>query len=118
MQTPQKKKFSGKYDPQLKLAIARDYFTSHLGYGSLAKKYDVPQGTVPSIVKWYRKKYGDGTESSLGTGATEEPPPVVSSKELKEASLKITALEMLIENAGKELGIDLVKKFGTKQPKK
>jgi hypothetical protein len=25
---------------------------------------------------------------------------------------------MLIENASKELGVDIVKKFGTKQPKK
>ena len=44
MQTPQKKRSSGKYAPQLKLAIARDYFTTNLGYGSLAKKYDVPGG--------------------------------------------------------------------------
>ena len=36
-------------------------------------------------------------------------------KALKEANLKIAALEMLIENAGKELGVDLVKKLGTKQ---
>jgi hypothetical protein len=36
-------------------------------------------------------------------------------KALKEAHLKIAALEMLIENAGKELGVDLVKKPGTKQ---
>ena len=38
--------------------------------------------------------------------------------DLKEANLKVTALEMLIENASKELGVDLIKKFGTKQPKK
>jgi len=39
-------------------------------------------------------------------------------KELKEAQLKITALEMFIEIAGKELGVDLQKKFGTKLSKK
>jgi hypothetical protein len=39
-------------------------------------------------------------------------------RELTEANLKITALQMLIENASEELGVDLVKKFGTKQPDK
>ena len=119
MQTPQKKKFPGKYAPQLKLAIARDYFTSNLGYGSLAKKYDVPAGTVPSLIQWYRKKYPDQAEGAVEADATEETsPPPINNKELKEAGLKITALEMLIENAGKELGVDLVKKFSTRQPKK
>jgi hypothetical protein len=49
--------------------------------------------------------------------------PVVSSdpdkeqilKQLKDANLKVTGLEMLIETAQKELGIDIVKKPGTKQ---
>jgi hypothetical protein len=37
------------------------------------------------------------------------------SKQLKEANLKIAGLEMLIETAHKELGVDMVKKPGTKQ---
>jgi len=37
------------------------------------------------------------------------------SKQLQEANLKIAGLEMLIETAQKELGVDIVKKYGTKQ---
>jgi len=37
---------------------------------------------------------------------------------LGEDSLQVIALQMLIENASKELGVDIVKKFGTKQPGK
>lgn len=36
-------------------------------------------------------------------------------KQLKQANLKVAAWEMLLQNAGKELGVDIVKKFGTKQ---
>jgi len=34
---------------------------------------------------------------------------------LREANIRITALEMMIKNAEQELGIDIVKKSGTKQ---
>jgi hypothetical protein len=40
------------------------------------------------------------------------------SQQLKEANLKIAGLQMLIEIAQKELGIDIVKKPGTKQSSK
>lgn len=36
-------------------------------------------------------------------------------KQLKEANLKIAGLQILIETAQKELGIDIAKKPGTKQ---
>ena len=39
-------------------------------------------------------------------------------EKLKAANLKITALEIMIEKANKELDIDIVKKSGTKQPLK
>ncbi len=106
------------YAPSLKIAIAREYLTSSLGFVKLAKKYDLPgEATVRHFLRWYRQKYPDGqTEETPGLTQTEAPP--AGHKELSEANLKITALEMLIENAGKELGVDLVKKFGTKQPKK
>ncbi len=60
MQTPEKKRNRGKYDPQLKLTIAREYLTTDLGYGSLSKKYNIPNSSIYDIVKWYKKKYGDG----------------------------------------------------------
>lgn len=102
------------YDPAFKIAVAREYLTTTLGYTKLAKKYNLPsEATVRHFLRWYKQKYPDGIiETIVETRGREVS---VEEKELTEANLKITALQMLIENAGKELGIDLVKKFGTKQ---
>ena len=105
------------YDPVFKIAIAREYLTTSLGFTKLAKKYNLPsEATARHFLRWYRRKYPNGTVEETVEVKDIEMPAV--DKELKEANLKITALEMLIENAGKELGVDLVKKFGTKQSKK
>lgn len=106
-----------KYEQGFKLAVVKEYFSSNLGYGALAKKYGLANAdTVKGFVRWYEKKYGPELI---------EPPAIESvdkqqslGEDLREAHLKVTALELLIKNASKELGVDLVKKFGTKQPKK
>lgn len=113
MQIPEKRKYGGKYDPKLKIAIAREYLTTDQGYSSLSKKYDIPKTSILDFVRWYKKKYPAGVED-----IAEASIQTVSNNVPSESDLKIMALEMLIENASKELGIDLVKKFGTKQPKK
>lgn len=117
MQIPEKKRYSGKYDPNLKIAVAREYLSSDLGYSSLAVKYGIPRTSIHDFVKWYKEKYPNGTvapeigeQKSLTSAFTKDG--------LSQANLQITALQMLIENASKELGVDLVKKFGTKQLKK
>lgn len=113
MKAPEKKRYSGKYDSKLKVVIAREYFTTDQGYTALSKKYNIPPTTIFDFVSWYKKKY------PFGSGELpDEPVQAEKSIGLTENDLKIIALELLIENAGKELGIDLVKKFGTKQPKK
>lgn len=111
MKLPEKRKSAGKYADQLKLAIAREYLNSELGYKGLGKKYDIPSATVQDFVRWHRRKYPDDVIEPSAT-------PLVKDKELEEANLKITALQMMIEIASKELGVDLVKKFGTRQSKK
>jgi transposase-like protein len=105
------------YDAAYKIAIAREYLSSELGVVRLARKYGLRSGaTERFFVKWYKEKYPDGvTEQEVIP--TEKSPPA-SEKMLKEAGLKIAALEMLIAEASKELKIDLVKKFGTKLSKK
>lgn len=108
------------HDNILKIAVAREYLSSDLGYKKLSIKYDLPgPSTVQHFVKWYKANYPTG-----------EMPPVVPEKQteqsttsevdelrkqLQQANLKVAAWEMLLENAGKELGVDIVKKFGTKQ---
>lgn len=106
------------YDNGLKIVIAHEYLTGNLGYGMLAKKYGLPLTTVTGFVKWYKRNY---TEDLQMIAKVEEPPLSADPdkkqilKQLKDANLKITGLEMLIETAQKELGIDIVKKPGTKQ---
>ena len=93
-----------------------------MGYGALAKKYDLASSkTVEYFVKWYRKNYPADPPLPDQTDAPVPAPSSNSndqSKQLKQANLKIAALEMLIQNAQKELGVDIIKKPGTKQSNK
>lgn len=99
------------YDNSLKIAVSREYLTSDLGFGKLGAKYGLSADTARYFLKWYRTKYPDGVVPEQ----IAVPKQNDTDRALREANLKIAALEMLIENAGKELGIDLVKKPGTKQ---
>ena len=105
------------YEPGFKIAVARDYLEGKLGYGKIACKYQIPRATVCTFVQWYKKTYPEHALSDTSLL------PVVStvdakslSKALELAQLKIASLEMMIEKAKKELDIDIVKKYGTKQP--
>jgi transposase-like protein len=107
------------YDNAFKVAVAREYLTGNSSYSFLAKKFDLPGSkTVNGFVRWYRKNYAEGPgqqqvkDRQSAREASDNDP---LSKQLKEANLKIAGLEMLIETAQKELGIDIVKKPGTKQ---
>ena len=107
------------YEESLKIAIARDYLTGTLSYSQIAKKYNLPSGdTARYFVSWY-KVWAAKNETE-----PELLPPVQQSyekdleKQLREANIRITALEMMIKNAEQELGIDIVKKSGTKQQDK
>ena len=84
----------------------------------MAKKYGL-QGaeTVSWFVKWYKRNYAEAVQQPCKTEDVESDnlSSKQMSKHLKQANLKIAGLEMLIETAQKELGIDIVKKPGTKQ---
>ena len=109
------------YDASFKIAVAREYLTGNLGYGALAKKYGLPGAdNVKWFVKWY--KNNEALTSSIPADKTLNTAVEATEKQLslqlKEAHLKIAALEMLIQNAQKELGVDIIKKPGTKQSPK
>ena len=103
------------YEESFKVAIAREYLTGQLSQLQLARKYGLPSGdTVSFFVRWYEKH-------PMVDLPSEEQPCCAAPEttgELREqlhlAQLKITALEMLIRNAEKELNINIVKKSGTK----
>lgn len=120
MGIPKKAGKEPKYETSLKLAVAREYLTGSLGYGRLAEKYQLASASVVrEMVRWYKKTYCSTEAESVDIAAA---PSVVRNTELEkalqQANLKIAGLEMLIEIAQKELGIDIVKKPGTKQSSK
>jgi transposase-like protein len=113
MNSPKKRKRTSKYDPKLRIAIAQEYLNTDMGYGSLSKKYGIAASTIKDFITWYNQKYTTGIEVPVGDALE-----VTNSGGQTDSDLKVIALQLLIENASKELGVDLVKKFGTKQPKK
>jgi hypothetical protein len=106
------------YETDFKIAVAREYLTSNLGYGALSDKYGLRIDLVRLFVKWYKSTYpAINIEDTPHTDVSHKGPLeyVALQKELQQANLKITALEMLMENVQKELGVDIIKKPGTKQ---
>src|SRR3954469_3836059 len=95
MNIPEKKRYGGKYDPALKIAIAREYLSTDQGYGTLAKKYNIAEGTLPSFIRWYEQRYPNG-----GAAAQQQPdaiPAMISQdqQDFQQAQLRIEALELL-----------------------
>jgi transposase len=103
------------YDTALKVAVSVEYLTSNLSKRELGKKYGLSAKTVDGFVSWYRKRHVTKAEDTVDTSVADNLNAKQLSQQLKEANLKIAGLEMLIEVARKELGIDIIKKPGTKQ---
>ena len=107
------------HDNSLKIAVARDFLTSELGTSEIGRKYGLTSSQVSHFVSWYRKRYGDNVKADVPVDASEAGGQTPKEKELKkqlaDANLKVEALERLIEVARRELGIDILKKGGTKQ---
>lgn len=101
------------YPDSLKITVAREYQTGNLSQQQLCEKYQLHSaGTVRDFIRWY-EKWSVQPPSAGPTAANG-----AESAALKEAQLRIMALELLIKNAEKELGVDIIKKSGTKQPPK
>lgn len=117
------KKLRGKpliYSNELKIAVAREYLTTNLGFGRLGEKYGLSKDTVAFMVKWYKATYPEGEPGTTAEGPAASVDNSNSElaalrQQLKEAQLKIAGYETMMSIAQKELDIDIVKKFGTKQ---
>lgn len=110
------------YDESLKIAVARDYLTGNLSYSQVAEKYNLPNREVARyFVRWYNENHElelSKANSSSSVSSDQKPDSQQqpdSDKELSDARLKIAALEIMIQIAEQELGIDIRKKSGTKQ---
>lgn len=104
------------FPESLKIAVAREYLTGQLSFSQLAEKHQLPSGdTARYFVTWYKAWLS--RQEAAAAQVPAEPSNVSSelTEQLRYANLRITALEMLIKNAEKELGVDITKKPGTKQ---
>jgi len=127
-----KKKAMGRrpvYEESLKITVAREFLTGDLSLTELAQKYNLRnKGAANSMVVWYRRTYGEEEQKGLVRSAKPDidtpfqkvnpDSDKTKDRELEDALLKVEALELLLANAKKELGIDLLKKHGTKRPNK
>jgi len=119
MEKPRKGSKGGRiaiYDESFKIAVASEYHIGGMSVLQIAQKHGLEEKTVYHFLRWYKHH-----QSSLGV---EQPSKIESQNrlnlenELAYAKLKITALELLISNAEREMGVDIRKKSGTKRPAK
>ena len=110
------------YEESLKIAVSRDYLTGNLSYGQVAEKYNLPsRDVVRYFVRWYRENHQFQLPQAANLPEVGSDPKTDSQqqtdgdKELSDARLKIAALEIMIQIAEQELGIDIRKKSGIKQ---
>jgi transposase-like protein len=116
MEKPRKGSKGGRltiYDDSFKTAVARDYLDGNLSQLQVAQKHGIVLKTMYHFMRWYRKHRPDGTEEPQSSSVP-LPAPDQLVKELAAARLKITALELLLSNAEREMGVDILKKPGTK----
>ena len=106
------------FDENLKIIIAREYLTGKLSYGQLARKYGLSGEHTPRyFVRWYQnwlKTHELEAQADLRGVVEPKGEKKALERQLFEANLKITALELMIRTAEDTLGIDIGKKSGTK----
>jgi transposase-like protein len=117
MEAPRKGSKGGRvaiYDESLKIAVCCDYHSGRLSVSQVGKKHGLDEGTVYHFLRWYKKHQGR-LEGLASASISKDQDVVGLSKELAYAQLRITALELLLKNAEKEMGVDILKKHGTKR---
>ena len=125
MEKPRKGTSAGAipvYDSSFKIAVARDYITGDYSQTQVAKKHKISEGTLRHFVKWYKEHFPepDIPQSAIDAELQTQPERTRDEleKELAFANLKITAFEILINNAEQEMGVDIRKKAGSKRSTK
>jgi transposase len=114
---------SYKYDAFLVRYIVNEHRQEGISMYELAKKYNVP---AQNINRWV-KQYSDDPVDQKNDVMTEQEQKDMEAllkqiellkKKLDHEQMKTFALETMIDLAKTELGVDVRKNFGAKQPKK
>jgi transposase-like protein len=106
------------YDQSFKIAVVREYLTGEYSLAQVGAKHNLSKDTVHNFIQWYNKQCPEPPLPEViqesGSETKPERTRAELEKELAYANLKITAFEMLISIAEKELGVDIRKKPGSK----
>jgi transposase-like protein len=106
------------YDQSFKIAVVREYLAGEYSLVQVGQKHNLPKNTVHHFIQWYKKYYPEPTLPEVVQESGPETKPERTraelEKELAYANLKITAFEILISNAEREMGVDIRKKVGSK----
>jgi transposase-like protein len=98
--------------------IAREIVSGHISISDAVLKYNVAsRDTVTVWIRKYKLRQQDLLELLPAEQGSSEPDALLvnaSRADLKLADLKIRALEMMLDIASKEFGVDIRKKFGAK----
>ncbi|MBU1374226.1 MAG: transposase [Bacteroidetes bacterium] len=121
MEKPRKGSKSGLpplFEEDFKILVAREYLTGQMSHAQLARKYSLSgEHTSRYFVRWYQKwleTHQLEAQVDIPETTKDQTDKKQFEKQLFEANLKITALEMMIQVAEETLGIDIGKKSGTK----
>jgi transposase-like protein len=87
--------------------IIKEYLAGGQTFKELGRKYDLPDRTIQTWVRAYRKSFPEGFLSHLDDSDLR--------KQLARAELKNELLAEMLRLASEHTGIDLRKKFGAKQ---
>lgn len=95
-----------------KSAIIEEYLTGEDTYVTLGEKYGIPHRTIQTWVRAYRKSESK-TKAKGGEISSAREKELLD--ELEKSRLKNELLEEIIKLSEQNTGVDLRKKFGSKQ---
>jgi transposase len=114
---------NSKYDIAFKCKIAREYIEGDLSTTQLGEKYNVSHQNVSIWAKQYSSELAEEQNIIPMTVQEEKEYELLKKqnealkKKLEYEQMKNFALETMVDLAKSELGIDLRKNSGAKQPK-
>ena len=115
-----------KYEFAFMRKVVQEYLDGHESLKKLSKRYNITYGSIAGWYKRYRLGLEPFNEVSLAIMSQDQPQQQDNQidlqkqneellKKLEQANLKITGLEIMIDIAEEQLGVDIRKNSGAKQ---
>jgi transposase-like protein len=116
------------YDFSFMRMVVQSYIDGNESMVEIAKRFDISKAKVGHWVERHRKGLEPFNEVSLAIMSQDQPQQQDNQtdlqkqneellKKLEQANLKITGLEIMIDIAEEQLGVDIRKNSGAKQSK-